>query len=123
MKRAVNFQPCFIRPAFLTESSFLLCRVQSVALGRQAVEKRVVSQDLELWLSNAPAEDGYTLLARAGRQVSLEMSPPLGLQFLDPRKLITSQSSKRQHNTVLKFQPLCTRTKVPLLIVDSTERH
>jgi predicted RNA-binding protein with RPS1 domain len=43
--------------------------VQSVALGRQAVEKRVVSQDLELWLSNAPAEDGYTLLARAGRQV------------------------------------------------------
>ncbi|GAQ80445.1 S1 RNA binding domain containing protein [Klebsormidium nitens] len=43
--------------------------VLSVALGRQAVEKRVVSQDLELWLSNAPAENGYTLLARAGRQV------------------------------------------------------
>eukprot|EP00850_Spirogloea_muscicola_P006617 SM000031S11626 [mRNA] locus=s31:738435:740102:- [translate_table: standard] len=44
--------------------------ILSVVQGRQALEQRVVSQDLELWLSNAPAEDGrYTLLARAGRQV------------------------------------------------------
>jgi hypothetical protein len=29
-----------------------------------------VSQDLELWLSNEPVEDGkFSLLARAGRQV------------------------------------------------------
>ncbi|OAY70516.1 30S ribosomal protein S1, chloroplastic [Ananas comosus] len=39
-------------------------------LGRQGLEKRVVSQDLELWLSNVPAKDKqFTLLARAGRQV------------------------------------------------------
>ncbi|KAL3681363.1 hypothetical protein R1sor_024319 [Riccia sorocarpa] len=44
--------------------------ITSVSLGRQALERRVVSQDLELWLSNAPVEDGsFTLLARAGRQV------------------------------------------------------
>ncbi|GJP36605.1 hypothetical protein CLOM_g21094 [Closterium sp. NIES-68] len=44
--------------------------ISSVALGRQAVERRVVSQDLELWLSNAPAAEGqFTLLARAGRLV------------------------------------------------------
>ena len=29
----------------------------------------VVSQDLELWLTNANVEDGDNLLARAGRQV------------------------------------------------------
>ncbi|XP_004981065.1 uncharacterized protein LOC101759295 isoform X1 [Setaria italica] len=41
-----------------------------VQFGRQALEKRVVSQDLELWLSNVPAKDNkFTLLARAGRQV------------------------------------------------------
>ncbi|CAI5506974.1 unnamed protein product [Closterium sp. Naga37s-1] len=44
--------------------------IVSVTLGRQAVERRVVSQDLELWLSNAPAGEGqYALLARAGRLV------------------------------------------------------
>lgn len=44
--------------------------IVSVSLGRQVVERRVVSQDLELWLSNAPAADGqFTLLARAGRLV------------------------------------------------------
>ncbi|CAM6094502.1 unnamed protein product [Calypogeia fissa] len=44
--------------------------ITGVTLGRQALEKRVVSQDLELWLSNATVEDGkFTLLARAGRQV------------------------------------------------------
>eukprot|EP00271_Cylindrocystis_brebissonii_P006078 TRINITY_DN18635_c0_g1_i1.p1 TRINITY_DN18635_c0_g1~~TRINITY_DN18635_c0_g1_i1.p1 ORF type:complete len:606 (+),score=94.58 TRINITY_DN18635_c0_g1_i1:176-1993(+) len=44
--------------------------IESVTLGRQAVEQRVVSQDLELWLSNAPLESGrFTFLARAGRQV------------------------------------------------------
>ncbi|XP_034574777.1 uncharacterized protein [Setaria viridis] len=44
--------------------------ITDVQFGRQALEKRVVSQDLELWLSNVPAKDNkFTLLARAGRQV------------------------------------------------------
>ncbi|CAN6280595.1 unnamed protein product [Urochloa humidicola] len=43
--------------------------ITDVQFGRQALEKRVVSQDLELWLSNVPAKDNkFTLLARAGRQ-------------------------------------------------------
>ncbi|KAK1271647.1 hypothetical protein QJS04_geneDACA004392 [Acorus gramineus] len=43
--------------------------ITDVKIGRQGLEKRAVSQDLELWLSNAPAKDNqYTLLARAGRQ-------------------------------------------------------
>lgn len=41
-----------------------------VKITRQGFEKRVVSQDLQLWLSNAPPTGNkYTLLARAGRQV------------------------------------------------------
>lgn len=44
--------------------------IDEVSPGRMAMEKRVVSQDLEIWLSSAPVEDGsFTLLARAGRQV------------------------------------------------------
>ncbi|KAJ3683532.1 hypothetical protein LUZ60_013759 [Juncus effusus] len=44
--------------------------ILDVQLGRQGLEKRVVSQDLELWLSNVPVKDNqFTLLARAGRQV------------------------------------------------------
>jgi len=44
--------------------------ITDVKIGRQVLEKRVVSQDLELWLSNMPVEGGkFTLLARAGRQV------------------------------------------------------
>ncbi|KAI3470083.1 hypothetical protein Pfo_026746 [Paulownia fortunei] len=44
--------------------------VDGVKISRQGFEKRVVSQDLQLWLSNAPPTgDQYTLLARAGRQV------------------------------------------------------
>ncbi|CAL9091149.1 unnamed protein product [Musa acuminata var. zebrina] len=44
--------------------------ISDVRLGRQGLEKRVVSQDLQLWLSNVPAKDKqFTLLARAGRQV------------------------------------------------------
>ncbi|CAO2831416.1 unnamed protein product [Amaranthus hypochondriacus] len=44
--------------------------IAEVRIRRQGFEKRVVSQDLQLWLSNAPAIDNqYTLLARAGRQV------------------------------------------------------
>ncbi|XP_020582913.1 uncharacterized protein LOC110026356, partial [Phalaenopsis equestris] len=44
--------------------------ITGVRLGRQGLEKRVVSQDLELWLSSVPAKDKqFTLLARAGRQV------------------------------------------------------
>ncbi|KAK7280855.1 hypothetical protein RIF29_08387 [Crotalaria pallida] len=39
-------------------------------ISRQGFEKRVVSQDLQLWLSNAPpSNQRFTLLARAGRQV------------------------------------------------------
>ncbi|XP_009619606.1 uncharacterized protein LOC107831599 isoform X2 [Nicotiana tabacum] len=44
--------------------------IYDVTITRQGFEKRVVSQDLQLWLSNAPASgDQFTLLARAGRQV------------------------------------------------------
>ncbi|KAH9554567.1 hypothetical protein CY35_08G070100 [Sphagnum magellanicum] len=44
--------------------------IKGITLGRQKLEQRVVSQDLELWLSNEPVEDGkFSLLARAGRQV------------------------------------------------------
>ncbi|KAJ9701245.1 hypothetical protein PVL29_006548 [Vitis rotundifolia] len=44
--------------------------ISDVRISRQGFEKRVVSQDLQLWLSNAPAVDKqFTLLARAGRQV------------------------------------------------------
>ncbi|KAJ8634381.1 hypothetical protein MRB53_027717 [Persea americana] len=44
--------------------------ITDVKIGRKGFEKRVVSQDLELWLSNAPVEDKqFTLLARAGREV------------------------------------------------------
>ncbi|PON36210.1 Polyribonucleotide nucleotidyltransferase [Parasponia andersonii] len=44
--------------------------IGDVRITRQGFEKRVVSQDLQLWLSNAPATNQkFTLLARAGRQV------------------------------------------------------
>ncbi|WOH08375.1 hypothetical protein DCAR_0727814 [Daucus carota subsp. sativus] len=44
--------------------------ITDVQITRQGFEKWVVSQDLQLWLSNAPSIDGQcTLLARAGRQV------------------------------------------------------
>ncbi|KAK9138572.1 hypothetical protein Sjap_009166 [Stephania japonica] len=44
--------------------------ISDVRICRQGFEKRVVSQDLQLWLSNAPATNNrFTLLARAGRQV------------------------------------------------------
>ncbi|KAL0547333.1 hypothetical protein IC582_017263 [Cucumis melo] len=44
--------------------------IVDVRVNRQGFEKRVVSQDLQLWLSNAPPiEKKFTLLARAGRQV------------------------------------------------------
>ncbi|XP_031402813.1 uncharacterized protein LOC116212375 isoform X3 [Punica granatum] len=44
--------------------------IDDVRINRQGFEKRVVSQDLQLWLSNAPpADKTFVLLARAGRQV------------------------------------------------------
>ncbi|BBG93478.1 Nucleic acid-binding proteins superfamily [Prunus dulcis] len=52
----------------------LLCMIScssidDVRINRQGFEKRVVSQDLQLWLSNSPAvNQKFTLLARAGRQ-------------------------------------------------------
>ncbi|CAA0839394.1 Nucleic acid-binding proteins superfamily [Striga hermonthica] len=49
---------------------FLVGSIISVKISGQGYEKRVVSQDLEIWLSNAPPKgDRFTLLARAGRQV------------------------------------------------------
>ncbi|XP_042513664.1 uncharacterized protein LOC122088452 isoform X2 [Macadamia integrifolia] len=44
--------------------------ITDVRISWQGFERRVVSQDLQLWLSNAPAVNKqFTLLARAGRQV------------------------------------------------------
>ncbi|KAL3160494.1 hypothetical protein ABBQ32_010805 [Trebouxia sp. C0010 RCD-2024] len=43
--------------------------IESVVLGRQVEEKRVVSQDLELWIAKERLEDGYNLITRAGRTV------------------------------------------------------
>ncbi|XP_009102590.1 30S ribosomal protein S1 homolog B [Brassica rapa] len=44
--------------------------IEAVKINRQGFEKRVVSQDLQLWLSNTPPSEGkFVLLARAGRQV------------------------------------------------------
>mmetsp|Transcript_26670 Transcript_26670/g.85595 ORF Transcript_26670/g.85595 Transcript_26670/m.85595 type:complete len:125 (+) Transcript_26670:809-1183(+) len=43
--------------------------IQDVNTGRQAVEKNVVSQDLQLWITSEPVDDGYNLLARSGRIV------------------------------------------------------
>ncbi|XP_031481819.1 uncharacterized protein LOC116251599 [Nymphaea colorata] len=56
--------------------------ISDVQIGRQGFEKRVVSQDLELWLSNKPASDGqFTLLARAGRQVQeIQLKTSLDLE-------------------------------------------
>ncbi|KAF3680176.1 putative geraniol 8-hydroxylase-like [Capsicum annuum] len=45
--------------------------IYDILIRRQGFEKRVVSQDLQLWLLNAAATgDQSTLLARAGRQES-----------------------------------------------------
>ncbi|KAL3829269.1 hypothetical protein ACJIZ3_018071 [Penstemon smallii] len=54
--------------------------IDNVKISRQGFEKRVVSQDLQLWLSNAPPTgDQYTLLARAGRQVQeIQLTTSLG---------------------------------------------
>ena len=48
--------------------------MQQITLGRQATEQRVVSQDLEIWMSRLEAgemrtEGTYNLVARAGRRV------------------------------------------------------
>lgn len=44
--------------------------IDDVKISRQGFEKRVVSQDLQLWLSNVPpVGNEFILLARAGRQV------------------------------------------------------
>ncbi|KAM5547464.1 hypothetical protein ABKV19_001786, partial [Rosa sericea] len=49
-------------------------RIGDVGITHQGFEKRVVSQDLQLWLSNSPAINRkFTLLARAGRQVTLTL--------------------------------------------------
>jgi hypothetical protein len=38
----------------------------------------VVSQDLELWLTNVVVEDGFNLLARAGRQAGGSLRTSIG---------------------------------------------
>ncbi|VFQ95132.1 unnamed protein product [Cuscuta campestris] len=44
--------------------------IHDIKLCRQGVEKRVVSQGLQLWISNEPqVGEKFTMLARAGRQV------------------------------------------------------
>lgn len=44
--------------------------ISEARITRQGFEKRVVSQDLQLWLSNASAVDNqFIILARAGREV------------------------------------------------------
>ncbi|KAL8162891.1 hypothetical protein V2J09_014380 [Rumex salicifolius] len=44
--------------------------ITGAKIRRQGFERRVVAQDLQLWLSNAPAVNNqFVLLARAGRQV------------------------------------------------------
>ena len=51
--------------------------VQQITMGRQAMEQRVVSQDLEIWMSAASRQEGsYSLVARAGRQACSRCPPP-----------------------------------------------
>ncbi|KAK4258187.1 hypothetical protein QN277_007660 [Acacia crassicarpa] len=54
--------------------------IDDARISRQGFERRVVSQDLQLWLSNAPPSDKrFTLLARAGRQVQeIHLTTSLG---------------------------------------------
>uniref|UniRef100_A0A2N9HS22 Uncharacterized protein n=1 Tax=Fagus sylvatica TaxID=28930 RepID=A0A2N9HS22_FAGSY len=55
--------------------------IDDVRISRQGFEKRVVSQDLQLWLSNAPpTNQKFTLLARAGRQASFVEGIKMALQ-------------------------------------------
>lgn len=52
--------------------------VEKVTPGRQARDNKVVSQDLQLWLTTVELEDGYNLLLRAGSQVQeLMVTTPL----------------------------------------------
>lgn len=55
--------------AALVEALRAAAGVEAVTLGRQAREQRVVSQDLELWMTNEKVTDGYSLVARYGRLV------------------------------------------------------
>ncbi|KAL0358438.1 UNVERIFIED_CONTAM: 30S ribosomal protein S1 [Sesamum angustifolium] len=65
--------------------------IDNVKISRQGFEKRVVSQDLQLWLSNAPPTgDQYTLLARAGRQACAVQHPPF-LSSLSPFLLLLTE--------------------------------
>ena len=52
--------------------------VTMVELGRRAVNERVVSQDLELWITKEEVEDGWNMVARAGTalQVPAPTPPP-----------------------------------------------
>eukprot|EP00240_Pyramimonas_obovata_P004383 CAMPEP_0118935126 /NCGR_PEP_ID=MMETSP1169-20130426/14955_1 /TAXON_ID=36882 /ORGANISM="Pyramimonas obovata, Strain CCMP722" /LENGTH=375 /DNA_ID=CAMNT_0006878113 /DNA_START=113 /DNA_END=1240 /DNA_ORIENTATION=- len=67
--------------------------VDNVNLGRAAMEPRVTSQDLELWLTNVTVEDGYNLLLRAGSQVQeLHVTTPLDRD--DFKNVVRRVSSK-----------------------------
>jgi len=43
--------------------------IDQVSMGRQVQEQRTVAQDLEIYISKRPVQDGYMLVARAGRVV------------------------------------------------------
>lgn len=50
-----------------------------MTLGRQATEQRVVSQDLELWMTNQAVEGGFSVVARMGKRVQeLRVQTDLG---------------------------------------------
>eukprot|EP00959_Pyramimonas_sp_CCMP1952_P297513 6224190-Pyramimonas_sp.AAC.1 len=67
--------------------------VLKVTLGRAAMEPRVVSQDLELWLTNVTVEGGYNLLLRAGSQVQ-ELHVTTSVNRDDFKDLVRRVSSK-----------------------------
>lgn len=52
--------------------------ILQVEPGRRVVERRVVSQELEIWLTNSQVQGGYNLLARLGNKVQeLHVVSPL----------------------------------------------
>lgn len=67
--------------------------ITGVTLGRQAEERRAVSQDLELYLTNLKVEDGYNLVARAGMLVQ-EVHVSTKLSRDDMKKAIQTALKK-----------------------------
>ena len=61
--------------------------VVGVTMGRCGLERRVVSQDFELWMAKEPAERGFNLLARNGREVQ-ELCVETDLDKEDMRRAV-----------------------------------